>query len=595
MWNIRRVFILALAIRLGLAPFATLSATFENITAVDTIFVQGFNPLSWITSYGPGFYVFYAPLYVPYFFLKSMGVQSLFILEFLFKFPSIVGDMLSGYALFNLALRVLQNSRRAMLLSTAYLLNPYSIFISAVVGHLEPLMIGLVLMSIYSTFEPSPRKSSIFLSLASTLRFLPGLLLPFFLLYLRGRAPLEARIYLYYFATFSAILFSPYLLVIIPLRLASQPLLFGYLQSFGGPVSTLGQSNPSTFRYNLTGFLASTGLWGYASNFSNVWTFIVLYVGLTAAFWRFTRSDLKALTSFAGVFFSMFMLVVPLSQSHYLSWFLPFGLIGSFIYASIPRKYIGLLLGVNMTIWPLIDPGFLVVLDATFPWITGYGYLYNHWPFTNLDLLLSLSVLYAVILTLCLILLLVSATRPHEFDYAKQPNPRLLPTLVVAQIAVLVFEMLRLAYFQTQTYLSLVAIIAAISILAAFTAKSRHDFAFEGNFRMKNIRTNSVILLGLSGLMLALSLNSNSVFLLIQAGLTAFLAFIRQSKTKSMLGQATIVWCSGYIAYLSLTSTNSLEAVLTIPTLFVIIAALLSQFYVRTPLPNMGPLPQEGR
>ncbi len=590
------MFILALAVRLALAPFTTLSATFENITAVDTIFVQGFNPLSWITSYGTGFYLFYAPLYIPYIFLNLLGVHSLFILEFLFKIPSIIGDMLSGYALFNLALRIQHDSRKATLLSGVYLLNPYTIFVSAVVGHLEPLMMGLLLMSLYWALQENTWKSSGFLSLASSLRFLPGLLLPFFLIFVRRRSPQSVKSYLGYFVAFSAILFSPYLLVIVPLGLTSEPLLFTYLQAFGGPVGTLGQSNPMTFKYNLTGFFASAGLWGYASQFSNALTFLVLYAVMIPAFWRFTTRDFKALANFAGVFFSTFMIVVPLSQAHYLSWFLPFALLGVFIYGSIPRQYVALLIGVNMAIWPIIDPSFLIVLDATFPWVTGYGYLYSHWPFLSLDLQLSLSVLYVVILAFCLVTLLLNAVSFSKFDSSTQRLPRgRFRALEVGQIAVLVFETLRLVYFQSQAYLWPLAIIAALSILAIYVFQSRPIFNSDKRYGLEKLPRKKIILLGLSGLMFALGLNGNSVFLLIQAFFLVFLAVTKESHLGSTLTQVTILWCVGYAAYLSLASANSSEAILTVLALFVILSASLSQFFNTIRPRTLGMLPKEGR
>ena len=577
MWDIRRLFFVALAIRLALAPFLTLSATFENITAVDTIIVQNFNPLSWITSYGPGFYVTYVPFYAPYSVLRLLGVHALFLLEFLFKIPSIIGDILSGYALFNIAFELFQNQRKATILSAAYLLNPYTIFISAVVGHLDPLMMGLMLISMYWMSKGRVERSALSLAFASGLRFLPALLLPIFYLYLRKQFPHKRRSYLYTFGVSSALLFSPYLLTFVQLGLTSQFLLSAYVQSFTSPLGTLGQSSPTTFKYNFTGFLASVGLWPYASILSNIRTFLVLYVGLLLAFGFLTRWGFRALTCFSGVIFGTFMIVIPLDQPHYLSWFLPFVLLGAFAYPFIPRQGPAVLVAANIAIWPIIDPGFLVALDATFPWVTGYGYLYSNWPFFNLNLQLSLSVAYGVTIAFCSVILLVCGLGSERSDSVHIEGflrDRTVAALVLGEAIVLTFETLRLVYFPVLPSLAVVTTFSALLVVAVYSGwtirGSRKDIQ-----QLSRMRT--VIMLAQCLLWGALALQTGSIFLLTQAIFIAVIAFTRTIRAEAILTQLIMLWSTVYISYLALTSFSVLQISLTITTLITTFIAWLAQ------------------
>ncbi len=580
MWNIRRIFIVALAIRLALAPFATLSATFENVSAVDTILVQNFNPLSYITSYGPAFYLTYVPFYVPYLLMNLLGVHAVFLLEFLFKIPSIIGDILCGYALFNIAFELFQDYRKATVLSAVYLLNPYTIFISAVVGHLDPLMMGLIMTSMYLTLKGRTQGSALSLAFASALRFLPALLFPFFYLYLHKQSRQKARPYLYTFVSASVLLFSPYLLTLVQLGLTSQPLVSAYVQSFVRPVSILGGSSPTTFKYNFTGFLASTGLWSYASTLSNVRTFVVTYIGLLLVFVFLGTWGFRTLTCFSGVLFGTFMLVIPLDQAHYLSWFLPFVLLGAFAYSFIPRQGVAILIATNFAIWPIVDPGFLVSLDATFPGIAGYGYLYSKWPFLNLNFQLSLSVMYGVTVAVCSIILLfygISSDRSASVSRESLPGDGVL-ALVTGEAFVLTFETLRLVYFPGLPFISALTTLCALVLLAIYA-----------NWMIPRLKKEDrhlpwmprAIMLALSVLFGALTLQTGSTFLLTQAIFIALIAFTRRFRLGSIVAQLIMVWSTLYISYLSLTSLDVLQTFLTITTLVTTIIAWLAQLDTR--------------
>lgn len=412
------IFITGLFIRLLLISFTSHPASWERITSEDSRFILGIDPTLVDPGVGTSFRLFFAAVYVPYLIFNIFGIHYTFLLVSLFKVPSIVGDIIILYSLYNIALLVSKDRRKGLSIATAYFLNPYVIWLTSIVGHAEQLMVGFILLALLYLLKGKTTHSAISLSIATFSRFISILILPYFLVSLwRADKSISPRLTRYFagFLISSAVLSIPYLIIFVQLYSSSKSAFWSYITNSFLP--TVGEPGlpgplPTGFRFNFTGFLASLGIWPTLSTFLNYRVFILLYLIATVVMLKRGYPSPQSMSRYIVVVFSLFMVIVPLNQSHYLMWIFPFLLIESIVFLSIPRYYLHVLWISNVVAETLISGHF----TTYFPYFSIFPATWEYpWAFFNQLLIHSTSVLHGSFLLLTVISCLT-------FGYARKPS-----------------------------------------------------------------------------------------------------------------------------------------------------------------------------
>jgi hypothetical protein len=428
-----------LFVRFLIAPYTTFPANWENITAIDMIFISGFNPVAWITSFGPSFYIFYAPVYVPYLVLNQFGVCHPFLLVTLFKIPSIIGDVVIFVALYKIGLLLSQNKEKSLCIATLFFLNPFTIYFGAVVGHLEELMIAFVLLSLLYLLKGKLGISAICLSIAVCFRFVPILLLPCFLVLVwrsNKSALFKVSKFLGVFLLSLFVLSIPYLLLTITLYSSSVSALssyfFGHFLGIVGQLQTVAPVSPLSpaYQYNFTAILAAVGVWPQIRAFFSLTTFAVIYLIVSVLELKRRFHPAHSFTRYAIIVFALFMLMVPTSDSRDLLWIFPFLLLAAYLFSGMPKYVPHILWIANLAIFPLIRGHFLVWFDLTFPLNVDGRWSFptldrSYWLFYNPDLILVVSVLYSLFLVLSILWCLIPWRRSSPVllkESVKEPS-----------------------------------------------------------------------------------------------------------------------------------------------------------------------------
>jgi len=151
------VLVSAVVIRLALAP-VTGNIDTDNIAATASVYYStgGFG-IDWVTL--PGFLYFEFVSYFPYALLRNFGLadwgvlaHSTYAVEtFFVKLPAIFADLGVGVLLSKFVASYKQNLRNVVL--AVYLLNPLTVYVSAVYGQYDPVFLLLLIGSVYCYFE----------------------------------------------------------------------------------------------------------------------------------------------------------------------------------------------------------------------------------------------------------------------------------------------------------------------------------------------------------------------------------------------------------------------------------------------------------
>lgn len=283
----------------------------------------------------------------------------------------------------------------------AYFLNPYTIWLSAIVGHYEQLMMAFVLLAYLYLLKERINYSAICLSVATFFRYVPILLLPSFLVYLWRINKSDRRHVIRFFLVYltaSLALLIPYFIIVLTLYRASWEALLYWLGWWQHAFGTGGATAYGFFR-NFTTFFAELGIWPSISPFFGWRTFIPLYFIVTFFMLRQgSPSPTHLINRYAIVVYSLYLILSPLIHHHLLAWILPFLFLETILDRGLPR-YIPHILWFS---WLAIDP-IIVGNFLYYPMIPGLLPSPNTWPITSTrayPLLSALSVISGLFLML---------------------------------------------------------------------------------------------------------------------------------------------------------------------------------------------------
>lgn len=148
------ILILALALRLTLAPISAYPDDTQIFTQIGALyFGSGVFGAQWVSL--PGYVYVETLAYLPYALLRAVGFQDfhflaldIYSVEALFtKIPAIVSDFGSAYYLLKIARRF--SPKHTVLAVGLYLLNPLTIYISAILGQFDSIFIFAIIAFTY--------------------------------------------------------------------------------------------------------------------------------------------------------------------------------------------------------------------------------------------------------------------------------------------------------------------------------------------------------------------------------------------------------------------------------------------------------------
>lgn len=339
------VLIVGFVARFILAPYFTFPDMKGFELFVDLVFIGGFNSVSWSTTWGPGFYLFYFPIYVPYMVFNYFGLYHEFLLNFLFKIPPILGDFVVFYSLYNIASLLLKDDMKSLSIAAMYFLNPLVIQQSAINGQFESLVAAFMMLSLLYLIKGKTNYSAICLAIGASIRFVPILILPVCLIYVYRIGRTRPWRYLGTFLISIAVLFVPLFIVVAQIYMASPSAL-----TFSLKHHWLGMASQERFHAmemekvrGLFGFIARLGFWSTLSQLvqGNVFLslFTPFYVGITVLSLRSRLRPRTLLILYSMIALSLFTVVRPLSFISFLIWILPFILLSTHVFFDLPRYF----------------------------------------------------------------------------------------------------------------------------------------------------------------------------------------------------------------------------------------------------------------
>jgi hypothetical protein len=385
-----------------LAIYTQHAGTWAKVTNLDELLLLGGNPLIRTTSFGVGFYFFYTPLYLLYWMMSAyLGISYEFLVNLLFRIPSLIGDIITTSALYEVGLIYSKSSRKASIVALAFFLNPYVIWISSIVGHSESLMMGFMLLSTVYLLKGGVGKSAGSLAFATSFRQLPLLMLPFYAYYVyKSRLRTGKFLAVYLLSTLA--LGIPYIISILQIYQASPALIRPFFDHWVGTGSAVqgtgsyGILEIKTFTYNFTGIIATLGLWPSLGELFGFRNFLLIYGVLAVLVMTRGHASVVWLNRCGLATYSLLLLFTPLIQHQYLMWVFPFLLIEVFTIGSLPTFVPYVLAFSSLLIDPITEGSFFYYTLSTFPFSATA--LQNAWPLRDVTIQLSISALFALTL-----------------------------------------------------------------------------------------------------------------------------------------------------------------------------------------------------
>lgn len=405
------ILLTGLVIRFILAIWTQHCGTFAKVQCLDELFVLGSNPLVRTSSFGVSFYFFYIPAYVPYMVLNLFNLRYDFLLSLLFRIPPTIGDVITFYSLYNIGTHFSRDAKTGLVVGTAYFLNPYTIWLSSIVGHAESLMMGFVLLAFVYLLKQKIVYSSITFAFASSFRFLPILLLPFFATYIWKKSRSETAKFLAVYISAMAVLAIPYMFSAAVIYSKSAPSFGAFMQHFIGTGSAVAGTGHypleqiKEFTFNFTGVLATLGIWPQVKMFFGFRNFLVVYFVIILFSLKYKSAfSLQGINKAVIAIFCLLLILTPLVQHQYLMWAFPFIILEAYLFRGIPRYIPTVLYLTLMLIDPITGGNFFFYLDATLP----SPIRQNQWPLRSITLDLSLSALHVLTLVVTVIICLLA-------------------------------------------------------------------------------------------------------------------------------------------------------------------------------------------
>ena len=411
------VLFLGVAVRVILGIYTSHADLAQFEISGDFVFICGFNPLAWNTLFGPGFYVIFLPTYPLYLMFNLLGFYNQFLLDFLFRLPMIVGDVVAFLCLRRISLAITHNENRSFITATAYFLNPATIYYSFPKFTIDSVMIALVLLSFLHLSEGKISRSAFYLAFATSIKFIPIFLAPFYAIYLwRGAKPSvsNAAKFLKVFLLSSSIFFASLLLVYVPLYISSPDAFWTQIQwVFGGGLlsgTTMGTLIGLDLRnvfFGFTGILTTVGLWTRldAILLHHVFLFLFVPIYLLLVGRELLRPSRTSMSvnRYTILVFSVLLLANPIGQPNFLMWVLPFLFLGCYTLSDLPSYYVNLLWMINIATDYFVGGGpSLSFLANSFPNMANA--LGVSRPLSNLFLTSALGVVYSLIVVVIIII-----------------------------------------------------------------------------------------------------------------------------------------------------------------------------------------------
>ena len=413
----KAVLFLGVAVRVLLGVYTSHGDLAQFQISGDFVFIGGFNPMVWNTLFGPGFYALFLPSYSGFLLFNSLGFYNQFLLDFLFRLPMIVGDVVAFICLRRISMAITHNENRSFVAATAYFLNPAALYYGFPKFTIDSLMITFVLLSFLHLSEGKIRRSAFYLAFATSIKFIPILLAPFYIIYLwRGRKPSfsNAAKFLKVFLLSSSIFFAVLLSVYVPLYISSPAAFLKVIQwPFGGgllsgtTMSTLtGQDLRNVF-FGFTGILDTVGLWASLDAMLHQHVFLFLFVPLYLfligrELLRPSKTSMSV-NRYTILVFSILLLANPIGQPHFLMWVLPFLFLACYTLCDLPSYYVNLLWIINIATDYFVGGGSsLSFLANSYPnMVNALG---ASRPLSNLFLQSALGVVYSLIVVVIIII-----------------------------------------------------------------------------------------------------------------------------------------------------------------------------------------------
>ncbi|MCX8192537.1 MAG: PIG-U family protein [Nitrososphaeria archaeon] len=146
-------------------------------------------------DYPWGFYA-YPPTWLYWLIIPAIInkiIENLYITIFLIKLPIIISDILAGFLIYRIALRLGYGDRKALIISAIWLFNPITFFISSVWGMFDSIAVFFMLTALSSILDEKYARAGLLIGIGASVKLLPALLIPPTVIYLLKARRLEKK------------------------------------------------------------------------------------------------------------------------------------------------------------------------------------------------------------------------------------------------------------------------------------------------------------------------------------------------------------------------------------------------------------------
>lgn len=206
----------AFILRLTVSFFTGHPYDFEIWKTINSwLYVLGFNPLVWWTQGPLGLLTIVWP-YSVYESLRLLGIQSIYLQHFVLHLLMISGDALMFVALYRLAFHVTGDRYTACATGFAWLLNPFTFWVSAVHGHFDQAMMALAILGLDFLICGKNFRAALFIAASIAVKYVMILLLPGIAAYMLLRRR-KSMAFVSGYIVGMLVFFAPFLSVFLPL------------------------------------------------------------------------------------------------------------------------------------------------------------------------------------------------------------------------------------------------------------------------------------------------------------------------------------------------------------------------------------------
>lgn len=334
---------------------------------------------------------------------SSLGLGNILTLQLALKIPYIISDVGISFLLYRLSCNKTKSQSMGCLLSFAWLVNPFTIFVSSIHGMNDPLPVFFTLLAVYFLIKNKIIHSSISLSIAACLKYYAFFLLPLFVLYILSKFSLKEKILsvlsfiIVAVVNFAPIIANPFLRV---------QLLHSFSYYSTGTIQMI--SRP----WSLWHYFITIGALSHLSQFMRSYIFWLSFTPLYAlviAFicYKYKKQGLKDLDiiKYMVIILLLIPLFNPFCDPNWLLWALPLMMYISVVLERRLKPLVSVIWALNLIILIFYsDTQPIRYLSAAFPKVL------ELYPWPRMDYLATtFSLLYGLlVLTTIFILLGIS-------------------------------------------------------------------------------------------------------------------------------------------------------------------------------------------